>query len=148
MSYNSEFLIRNKFCRVLFYKGAININVWNYYAVAFKLYDMDGTGFIERHEVRILGFVLRCCYELAVNEFRPVMHWKYVCFSLELLETNVESRVIDCQVKQMLIALLFESELKLADETIETILDKVNKLHPKTLTQTSKNPNAFFFAMV
>ncbi|KAJ0482957.1 putative EF-hand domain-containing protein [Helianthus annuus] len=44
---------------------------------SFKLYDMDGTGFIERHEV-----------------------------------------------KQMLIALLCESELKLADETIETILDK------------------------
>ncbi|XP_076927591.1 calcineurin B-like protein 9 [Bidens hawaiensis] len=44
---------------------------------SFKLYDMDGTGFIERQEV-----------------------------------------------KQMLIALLCESELKLADDTIETILDK------------------------
>ncbi|KAK8687563.1 hypothetical protein V6N13_086370 [Hibiscus sabdariffa] len=44
---------------------------------AFRLYDMDGTGFIERNEV-----------------------------------------------KQMLIALLCESEVKLADETIEAILDK------------------------
>lgn len=46
-------------------------------AFTFKLYDMDGTGYIERNEV-----------------------------------------------KQMLIALLCESELKLADETIEAILDK------------------------
>ncbi|XP_060203901.1 calcineurin B-like protein 1 [Lycium barbarum] len=46
-------------------------------AVSFRLYDMDGTGFIERQEV-----------------------------------------------KQMLIAILCESEMKLADETVEIILDK------------------------
>lgn len=46
----------------------------------FRLYDLDGTGYIERHEVR-----------------------------------------------QMLIAILCESELKLADEAIELILDKTFK---------------------
>ncbi|KAG6500013.1 hypothetical protein ZIOFF_039827 [Zingiber officinale] len=53
---------------------------------SFKLYDLDGTGFIERKEERHL-------------------------LSEEL-------------VKQMLIALLSESEMRLADEVVESILDK------------------------
>ncbi|KAG5523788.1 hypothetical protein RHGRI_030697 [Rhododendron griersonianum] len=56
---------------------------------SFKLYDLDSTGFIERHEV--FGILIVCDFS---------------------------------QVKQMLIALLCESEMKLADETIEIILDK------------------------
>ncbi|CAL5355832.1 unnamed protein product [Camellia sinensis] len=50
---------------------------------SFKLYDLDGTGFIERQE-----------------------------------------SLPDLLVKQMLIALLCESGMKLADETVEIILDK------------------------
>ncbi|XVE57540.1 hypothetical protein DITRI_Ditri04bG0098400 [Diplodiscus trichospermus] len=62
---------------------------------AFKLYDMDGTGFIERNEV-----------------------------------------------KQMLIALLCESEMKLADETIEAILDKDGKIDKSEWQNfVSRNPS-------
>ncbi|KAG7015692.1 Calcineurin B-like protein 1 [Cucurbita argyrosperma subsp. argyrosperma] len=63
---------------------------------SFKLYDLDNTGFIERQEV---------CFQ-----------W----FSSNHI--NIASNTKN--VKQMLIALLCESEMKLADETIEIILDK------------------------
>ncbi|KAE9445573.1 hypothetical protein C3L33_22529, partial [Rhododendron williamsianum] len=50
-------------------------------------------------------------------------------FANRLYSLDVLCILIVCdfsQVKQMLIALLCESEMKLADETIEIILDKVS----------------------
>lgn len=46
-----------------------------------------------------------------------------------ILSFSLSAGILMChflQVKQMLIALLCESEMKLADETVEIILDKVS----------------------
>ncbi|KAB2067167.1 hypothetical protein ES319_A09G208400v1 [Gossypium barbadense] len=63
---------------------------------SFRLYDMDGTGFIERQEV---------LWEIYVALFWAKLFFFFL-------------------VKEMLIALLSECEMKLSEEIIEAILDK------------------------
>uniref|UniRef100_A0A803MVX7 Calcineurin B-like protein n=1 Tax=Chenopodium quinoa TaxID=63459 RepID=A0A803MVX7_CHEQI len=62
----------------------------------FKLYDLDGIGYIERDEADRSSF----------NESMLIV-------------------LFLCEMRQLLIAILCESELKLADETIEQILYKI-----------------------
>ena len=72
-------------------------------AVAFKLYDLRQTGFIEREEVSLFTDILTYIFIILVN---------FVCCSF-------------IQLKEMVIALLHESELVLSEEMIEVMVDKV-----------------------
>ncbi|XP_028549777.1 calcineurin B-like protein 1 [Dendrobium catenatum] len=80
---------------------------------SFKLYDLDGNGFIERKEVNWKPFYQRpLCYPAGIHD----------CAMELIFADNKGKRKL--HVKQMLIALLSESDMKLSDETVELILDK------------------------
>ncbi|KAG2284249.1 hypothetical protein Bca52824_055469 [Brassica carinata] len=77
---------------------------------AFKLYDLRQTGFIEREEVSLFTDILTYIFIILVN---------FVCCSF-------------IQLKEMVIALLHESELVLSEEMIEVMVDKA-------FTETDRN---------
>ena len=81
------------------------------FAVAFKLYDLRGTGYIEKEEV------LQTDHSL----LRPVQFIRVHWFGYS------EFLVNSCltQLREMVVALLDESDLCLSDTAVEAIVDNV-----------------------
>jgi len=76
-------------------------------AVAFRLYDLRQTGFIEREEV---GAGSIC--------------WFYLeSFEMKIL------RCVSFQVKEMVVAILSECGLNLPDDLVEVMIDKVTLVY-------------------
>lgn len=75
-------------------------------AVAFRLYDLRQTGFIEREEVSAL--------------------FPHVQASKAVFARVLSTYCVWFQVKQMVIAITMESDMKLSDDLVEAIIDKVS----------------------
>ncbi|KAL0407706.1 UNVERIFIED_CONTAM: Calcineurin B-like protein 10 [Sesamum radiatum] len=87
---------------------------------SFKLYDLRQTGFIEREEVLNIPVVLLYHFLLKYTVSVPLLtfHWGYY------LDIMSRWKKFLLQVKQMVIAILMESDTKLSDELLELIIDK------------------------
>ncbi|XP_042460804.1 calcineurin B-like protein 4 isoform X1 [Zingiber officinale] len=80
---------------------------------AFKLYDLRQTGFIEPEEVSIISF-----FNLEISSLLDVCCWIfYIAWLILPFEKH-------SQLKEMVLAILSESELSLSDELVEEIVDK------------------------
>lgn len=84
-------------------------------AVAFRLYDLRHTGYIEREEVGITTIFLLCYFILPSS-------WK--SFLAKGISLSTRHRY-NLQLKEMVLALLHESDLVLSDDVVEMIVDKV-----------------------
>ncbi|KMZ65562.1 Calcineurin B-like protein 01 [Zostera marina] len=80
----------------------------------FDVFDVDKKGVID------FGDFVR-----ALNIFHPnAPHENKVNFSFKIYDLDNTGYIERQEVKQMVIALLFESEMRLTDEAVEAILDK------------------------
>ncbi|KAG4378993.1 hypothetical protein GLYMA_17G149000v4 [Glycine max] len=76
-------------------------------------------------DVKKLGVVDFEDFVRSLNVFHPNASLKdKIAFSFRLYDLHNTGFIERPEVKEMLIALLFESDMKLADDVIETILDK------------------------
>jgi serine/threonine-protein phosphatase 2B regulatory subunit len=91
--------------------------------VAFHLYDLRKTGYIERDEVPSLPCKLDFTMDHYLLDNHPSFSYKFFLLTLFFFLCGW-----NFQVKEMVVALLSESDMKLSEEVIETILDKVERL--------------------
>lgn len=99
------------------------------FAVAFRLYDLNHTGYIERDEVSIPKS------QFLRMKFRRMVDLKPMKIVVLSFQTQVRCFVflvciyiyiyVLLQLKDMVLALLYESNLTLEDDFVEAIVDKV-----------------------
>ncbi|KAK3005715.1 hypothetical protein RJ639_017303 [Escallonia herrerae] len=82
-------------------------NLGIFLAVAFRLYDLRHTGFIEKEEASITT-----CFFISSCSYSPLCH----CMGIQMMYIF--------ELKEMVLALLHESDLVLSDDVIEMIVDK------------------------
>lgn len=89
---------------------------WDFSTVAFRLYDLRHTGYIEREEVRTVSPFFCCGMDISIN----MLEWSLIFFC-----SGITSFAFNLQLKEMVLALLHESDLILSEDFVETIVDKV-----------------------
>lgn len=121
---NLGYTIENVRMTFLFFSCFLDILFFCFYGWWPMLYDLSKLWTYSFASIRISNLWKECSFDL---EFACILCFYYLygakCTSNPEYILNYPSLL---QVKQMLIALLCESEMKVADETIERILDKVS----------------------